>query len=801
MHSIDWIPDTERHGKVWQQTMLWFLGNFQYFTIPIGFVGPALGLSLGWSILAGVLGIWFGTLFMAFHATQGPVFGLPQMIQTRAQLGYRGVVVALFAVLFTYMAFNVADQVLLASGLNGAFGWNPTLVAIVTAILAAALAIFGYDWVHRVFRFLLVISFPCYAIISVAILVGHAGGHAPAHPGGFVFAAFMSQFSVAAAYNITYAPYVSDYSRYMPRDTRPRSIIAAVFFGASGSAIWLIALGAWLATRLNISDGLVGLQKSGDNVAAPLGSITAFLSATALLATMGMNAYGGMLTVLTGIDSFKTIRTSRAWRAATVLVLAAIWYGIGQSISTSGSNTAVSAVLNSLTLMLYLLVPWTALNLVDFFFVRRGHYAITDIFRPDGVLRRLGLARPDRVLRGLRRRDPVHGAAADRRLLLHRVLPQPRDQRRGLLLGGRPARLRPGIPGPVPLPGPGVRAGCHQRVRAGAADHRRGMTMTEPVRRIITGDTVGPVDATAVPRYGGEATFARLPRLQDVAQADVAIIGVPFDSGVSYRPGARFGPSHIRESSRLLRPYNPALQVPVFASQQVADAGDMAVNPFSIDEAIATVERGARALLERAPFVLTLGGDHTVALPMLRAVSAVHGPVAVVHFDAHLDTWDTYFGAAYTHGTPFRRASEEGLLDRTGCLHAGIRGPLYTDADLTEDSELGFQVVSAPEVEHLGVTGLVERIAARVGDRPVYVSVDIDVLDPAHAPGTGTPEAGGLTSRELLATLRSFATLNLVGADIVEVAPAYDHAQITGIAAAHVGYELLSALAARKAAP
>jgi agmatinase len=286
-----------------------------------------------------------------------------------------------------------------------------------------------------------------------------------------------------------------------------------------------------------------------------------------------------------------------------------------------------------------------------------------------------------------------------------------------------------------------------------------------------------------------------------VARADVAVVGVPFDSGVSYRPGARFGPGHIRESSRLLRPYNPALAVAPFASQQMADAGDLAVNPFSIDEAIATVERGARDLLERAPFVLTLGGDHTIALPMLRAVSAVHGPVAVVHFDAHLDTWDTYFGAAYTHGTPFRRASEEGLLDRTGCLHAGIRGPLYTAADLTEDSELGFQVVSAPEVEHLGVSGLTERIAARVGERPAYVSVDIDVLDPAHAPGTGTPEAGGLTSRELLATLRSFATLNLVGADIVEVAPAYDHAQITGIAAAHVGYELLSALAARKAAP
>ncbi len=199
--------------------------------------------------------------------------------------------------------------------------------------------------------------------------------------------------------------------------------------------------------------------------------------------------------------------------------------------------------------------------------------------------------------------------------------------------------------------------------------------------------------------------------------------------------------------------------------------------------------------------MLTLGGDHTVALPMLRAVSAVHGPVAVVHFDAHLDTWDTYFGAAYTHGTPFRRASEEGLLDRTGCLHVGIRGPLYSDADLRQDSELGFQVIPAPDVDQLGVTGMVARIRERVGDRPVYVSVDIDVLDPAHAPGTGTPEAGGLSSRELLATLRSFAQLNLIGADIVEVAPAYDHAQITGIAAAHAGYELLSALAAGQAAP
>jgi agmatinase len=323
------------------------------------------------------------------------------------------------------------------------------------------------------------------------------------------------------------------------------------------------------------------------------------------------------------------------------------------------------------------------------------------------------------------------------------------------------------------------------------------------VPRITTaGEIIGPVDASQVPRWVGEATFARLPRIADVSRADVAILGVPFDTGVSYRPGARFGPGHIRESSRLLRPYNPALGVHPFGAQQVADAGDVAVNPFSIDEAITAIDGAARSLLSPVGggvgSLLTLGGDHTIALPLLRAVSAVHGPVAVVHFDAHLDTWDTYFGAAYTHGTPFRRASEEGLLDQTGCLHVGTRGPLYSSDDLSDDTALGFQVLPATDVERLGVAGMIEAVAARVGDRPVYVSVDIDVLDPAFAPGTGTPEAGGLTSRELLAVLRSLANLNLVGADIVEVAPVYDHAQVTGIAAAHVGYELLSALAIRK---
>jgi len=311
-------------------------------------------------------------------------------------------------------------------------------------------------------------------------------------------------------------------------------------------------------------------------------------------------------------------------------------------------------------------------------------------------------------------------------------------------------------------------------------------------------DPVGPIDATAVPRYAGPATFARLPRLDEVDHADVAVVGMPFDSGVSYRPGARFGPAHVRASSKLLRPYHPALDVSPFAAQQVADAGDLAINPFDIEEAVATIERGADALRERSTTLLSIGGDHTIALPLLRSLHRAHGRIAVLHFDAHLDTWDTYFGAPYTHGTPFRRASEEGLLDPEHCLHVGIRGPLYSTDDLAEDGVLGFQVIGSDDYQRDSVTTIAERVRTRLGDTPVYVSVDIDVLDPAHAPGTGTPEAGGLTSRELLHTLRSLVGANVVGADIVEVAPVYDHAEITGIAAAHVAYELLSVLASNR---
>ena len=306
---------------------------------------------------------------------------------------------------------------------------------------------------------------------------------------------------------------------------------------------------------------------------------------------------------------------------------------------------------------------------------------------------------------------------------------------------------------------------------------------------------VGPIDASTVPRFAGPATFARLPRLDQVPSADVVVAGVPFDSGVSYRPGARFGPTHVRESSRLLRPYHPGLDVSPFELIQVADAGDIAANPFNINEAIDTIEGAARELTAGGTKLVTIGGDHTIALPLLRSAAAQHGPVALVHFDAHLDTWDTYFGAAYTHGTPFRRAVEEGILDTEALCHVGTRGPLYGKKDLDDDRRFGFGIVTSADIYHQGVLEIVDKLRRRVGNRPVYVSVDIDVLDPAHAPGTGTPEAGGMSSRELLEILRGFRGLNLIGADVVEVAPAYDYAEITGVAAAHVAYDLVSLLA------
>jgi agmatinase len=311
---------------------------------------------------------------------------------------------------------------------------------------------------------------------------------------------------------------------------------------------------------------------------------------------------------------------------------------------------------------------------------------------------------------------------------------------------------------------------------------------------------IQPVAATVMPRYAGSSTFVRLPELGDVERCDFAILGAPFDGGVSFRPGARFGPMAIRQASRAIRPqYHPQ----PFADLQFADAGDVACNPYSIAESLAAIEARAGELLGPAEGphpvdgLITIGGDHTIAYALLKAMNRRFGKVALVHFDAHLDTWDTYFGERFTHGTPFRRAAEEGLFDTEASMHVGIRGPIYSPSDYVNDEALGFSMITCDELQRLGVDEVANRIRRRVGDRPLYLSIDIDVLDPAHAPGTGTPEIAGMTSRELVMILRCLAGMNLVSGDVVEVAPAYDHAEITSLAAATTVYELACLLAVR----
>ena len=303
---------------------------------------------------------------------------------------------------------------------------------------------------------------------------------------------------------------------------------------------------------------------------------------------------------------------------------------------------------------------------------------------------------------------------------------------------------------------------------------------------------VGQRDDPELPRYAGIATFALLPRIEDVGYADLAVVGIPFDSGTSFRPGARFGPAHIREHSRQLHPYHQFHDFFPFRDQQVVDAGDFGVGPYDIERAVESIHRKAEQLVRRGTRILALGGDHTIALPLLRAAAGAHGPLAVLHFDAHLDTWDVLHGASIWHGSPFRRAAEEGLLDLDHCQHVGIRGGIYDPGELDDDQRAGFAIIRSEEFQARSTESIAEQIRARLGSGPVYISIDIDVLDPSQAPGTGTPEVAGITTREFFAVLRQLRGLHIVGGDVVEVAPAYDHAGVTGLAAAHTAWELLA---------
>ena len=296
--------------------------------------------------------------------------------------------------------------------------------------------------------------------------------------------------------------------------------------------------------------------------------------------------------------------------------------------------------------------------------------------------------------------------------------------------------------------------------------------------------------------YQGICTFGRRPHTRELSGVDVAILGVPYDSSTSYRSGARFGPRAIREQSLLLWGYNNVQQVAPFEVLNVVDYGDADVIPVDIIATHQAIEQTAATILEAGTRLITLGGDHSISLPLLRAHHKRHGPLAVVHFDAHPDTWDEEYPTfKYSHGTPFRRAIEEGLIDTSAYLQIGIRGPTAGPQDYADAKQLGARLITFDEASDLGIRNVVAEIQQRVGSRPLYVTLDIDAIDPAFAPGTGTPEVGGFSSYQMLQLLRGLGDLNLVGADLVEVSPPFDSQHITAILAANLVFELLSLMA------
>lgn len=304
-----------------------------------------------------------------------------------------------------------------------------------------------------------------------------------------------------------------------------------------------------------------------------------------------------------------------------------------------------------------------------------------------------------------------------------------------------------------------------------------------------------PLSGNAMPRFAGPATMMRLPSAPSAQGLDAAFIGVPLDTGTSNRPGARFGPRQIRAESALLRPYNMATGAAPFDTLQVADLGDVAINPYSLEKSVAIVERFYGEVLAAGCKPLTLGGDHTIALPILRALARRHGPVALVHVDAHADINDTMFGEPIAHGTPFRRAVEEGLLACDKVWQIGLRGTGYAADDFDWPRSQGFTIVQAHEVWYRSLAPLMDELRLRLGaEHPVYLSFDIDGIDPAFAGGTGTPEIGGLTVPQALEVIRGCRGLNLVGGDLVEVAPPYDPSGNTALLAANLLYEMLCAL-------
>jgi agmatinase len=299
-----------------------------------------------------------------------------------------------------------------------------------------------------------------------------------------------------------------------------------------------------------------------------------------------------------------------------------------------------------------------------------------------------------------------------------------------------------------------------------------------------------PVDALVYPRFSGIATFMRLPHVPRAEELDIALIGIPYDGGATYRSGPRFGPRHVRDQSAIIRPWNPALNIDPFEKWRIGDFGDLSINPLSIEDTFQRITEQLNDVLKRGARTACVGGDHSILLPILRSIHKRFGPVGLIQFDAHNDTWSGYFGSPHSHGTPVRRAVEEGLLVPKDVVQIGLRGQVYSRDDFGFGRKHGFTVVTSEEFHRSGVA-LVRRHLEKLARRPVYITLDIDVVDPAFAPGTGTPQVGGLSSAQMIELVRCLRGLNIVGCDLVEVSPPYDTGEITSLLAANLLYELI----------
>lgn len=386
VRSIDYVPLAERHGRVWHLGPFWFMGNAELTTLAVGLIGVSLGANLFWALMGTLLGAAFGTFFMAFHSAQGPQLGLPQMIQSRPQFGYAGAILVIGFVVFNYAGFNVFNQILAADALNNTAGLPSKAGFFLISGGAFLIALFGYDWIHVVQRwltYLFVVSFGVFTIGAIAVI------HLPSgslDPGTFSWTPFLVQFGVAASYQIGWAPYVSDYSRYLPPDVRVKPTFWWTYLGSLIGAVWLMGLGNLLLAGNPKAGAIEAIRTVGDQIFGGFGTVILLLAIPGLVSVMAINMYGGALALISGVDCFRQVRPTLRARVTGIALIAAS----ALVVSLFATQNFLTNFNNFLLMLLYLFTPWTAINLIDYYVVRRGHYAIREIFNPSGVYGRWG---------------------------------------------------------------------------------------------------------------------------------------------------------------------------------------------------------------------------------------------------------------------------------------------------------------------------------------------------------------------------------------------------------------------------